>query len=79
MEPPHLSQDTRTGVLHLEDCIAGCRANASCLSVNYETGLCVMFDSSADLKPGKNNVTLIVLIVVEIAKVEERETFSLPN
>ena len=48
-----LSQDTRTGVLHLEDCIAGCRANASCLSVNYETGLCVMFDSSAELKPGK--------------------------
>ena len=52
MEAP-LSQDTRTGVLHLEDCIAGCRANASCLSVNYETGLCVMFDSSAELKPGK--------------------------
>ena len=48
-----LSQDTRTGVLHLEDCIAGCRANASCLSLNYETGLCVMFDSSAELKPGK--------------------------
>ena len=68
MELPHLSQDTRTGVLHLEDCIAGCRANASCLSVNYETGLCVMFDSSAELKPGE-----------EEKKVQERETFSLPN
>ena len=46
-------QDTRTGVLLLEDCIAGCRRNESCLSVNYETGLCVMFASSAELKPGK--------------------------
>ena len=55
-------------MLHLEDCIAGCRGNASCLSVNYETGLCVMFDSSAELKPGE-----------EEKKVQERETFSLPN
>ena len=42
-------------MLHLEDCIAGCRGNESCLSVNYETGLCVMFDSSAELKPGKHS------------------------
>ena len=44
-------------MLHLEDCIAGCRGNESCLSVNYETGLCVMFDSSAELKPGESFIT----------------------
>ena len=44
--------DTRPGVLKLEDCIVACRSNATCLSVNYETGLCVLFSTSADLSPG---------------------------
>ena len=47
--------DTRTGVLLLEDCISLCMSNTSCLSINYETGLCVLFSSSAELSPGKEN------------------------
>ena len=44
--------DTRPGVLKLEDCILACRSNSTCLSVNYETGLCVLFSTSADMTPG---------------------------
>jgi hypothetical protein len=29
------------------------RKNSSCLSVNYETGLCVLFTSSAEIEPGE--------------------------
>ncbi|XP_054707405.1 uncharacterized protein LOC129217167 isoform X2 [Uloborus diversus] len=39
------------GTLHLTDCLSYCRHNASCRSVNYETGLCVLFSSSATQRP----------------------------
>ena len=45
--------DTRPGVLKIEDCIDACRRNSTCLSVNYETGLCVLFSGSAEETPGK--------------------------
>ena len=45
--------DTRPGVLKLDECIEACNLNSTCLSVNYETGLCVLFSSSADQTPGK--------------------------
>ena len=50
---PDTILDTRPGVLKLEDCIESCRRNSSCWSVNYETGLCVLFSSSAENTPGK--------------------------
>lgn len=37
--------------LHLVDCLSFCRQNASCLAVNFETGLCVLFNSSATQRP----------------------------
>jgi hypothetical protein len=37
----------------LTDCLEQCQANETCSSVNYETGLCVLFSSNADKLPGK--------------------------
>ena len=45
--------DSQPGTLMLTDCIDKCRANATCKSINYETGLCVLFASSADENTGK--------------------------
>ena len=44
--------DSQPGTLMLTDCIDKCRANATCKSINYETGLCVLFASSADENTG---------------------------
>ena len=41
------------GSLMLTECLETCQANDSCQSVNYETGLCVLFSSNADNNPGK--------------------------
>ncbi|XP_071452023.1 uncharacterized protein [Hetaerina americana] len=38
-------------MLVLGECIEACAANASCRSLNYETGLCVLFDTDADEHP----------------------------
>lgn len=40
------------GTLMLTDCLEACQSNDSCGSVNYETGLCVLFSSNADKLPG---------------------------
>lgn len=45
--------DSLPGTLMLTDCLEACQANDSCQSVNYETGLCVLFGSNADSYPGK--------------------------
>lgn len=45
--------DSQPGTLMLTDCIDTCRKNASCKSINYETGLCVLFASNADDGEGK--------------------------
>ncbi len=47
--------DSQPGTLMLTDCIQTCRQNASCQSINYETGLCVLFSSNADAMPGIDN------------------------
>ncbi|KAK3850406.1 hypothetical protein Pcinc_042891 [Petrolisthes cinctipes] len=44
--------DSQPGTLMLTDCIDMCRNNRSCMAVNYETGLCVLFSSNADMYPG---------------------------
>ena len=38
--------------LQLTECLDQCRNNDSCNSVNYETGLCVLFSQTADKLPG---------------------------
>lgn len=44
--------DAVPGTLMLTECLDQCRNNDSCSSVNYETGLCVLFASDADKLPG---------------------------
>ncbi|GIX71735.1 apple domain-containing protein [Caerostris extrusa] len=39
------------GTLHLTECLSYCRHNTSCRAVNFETGLCVLFSSSATDRP----------------------------
>lgn len=44
--------DSRPGTLMLTDCIELCRRNTTCKAANFETGLCVLFGSSAEEFPG---------------------------
>ena len=44
--------DAVPGTLMLTECLDQCRNNETCSSVNYETGLCVLFSSDADKLPG---------------------------
>lgn len=48
--------DPIPGTLMLTDCLETCQGNDYCQSVNYETGLCVLFSSTADLLPGKFSI-----------------------
>jgi PAN domain. len=44
---------TSPGVLLLRDCLEQCRRNDSCRSVNFETGLCVLFAGNYTDQPGR--------------------------
>ncbi|KAJ8952869.1 hypothetical protein NQ318_006485 [Aromia moschata] len=48
--------DSIPGTLMLTDCLETCQGNESCQSVNYETGLCVLFSSNADVLPVNDHV-----------------------
>ena len=48
--------DSRPGTLMLTDCIDLCLANSTCRSANFETGLCVLFSSSAQQYPGQTQL-----------------------
>lgn len=37
----------------LIDCLEMCQGNDSCQAVNFETGLCILFNSNAEALPGK--------------------------
>ncbi|GIX88164.1 uncharacterized protein CDAR_269161 [Caerostris darwini] len=39
------------GTLQLTECLSLCSANATCQAINFETGLCVLFSSSANQRP----------------------------
>ncbi|XP_038104913.1 uncharacterized protein LOC6036502 [Culex quinquefasciatus] len=49
---PNKLLDSIPGTLMLTDCLEACQSNDSCSSVNYETGLCVLFSSNSDKLPG---------------------------
>ena len=51
--------DSRPGTLMLTDCIDICRTNSSCQAANFETGLCVLFSSSAKVFPGTDTIKMI--------------------
>lgn len=57
--------DSQPGTLMLTECIETCRQNATCKSINYETGLCVLFSSNAD--DGGDDLAIVVTRVAFIA------------
>ncbi|XP_005177489.2 uncharacterized protein LOC101896863 [Musca domestica] len=52
LSAPSKMLDTLPGTLMLTDCLEACQINESCSAVNYETGLCVLFKTTADKTPG---------------------------
>lgn len=48
--------ESMPGTLMLTDCLEACQSNDTCGSVNYETGLCVLFSSNADKLPGMYSI-----------------------
>lgn len=53
LSAPSKMLDTLPGTLMLTDCLEACQSNESCSAVNYETGLCVLFKTTADKLPGE--------------------------
>lgn len=43
--------ETKPGMLELSSCLSLCRSLSNCQSVNYETGLCVAFNTTAEDHP----------------------------
>lgn len=50
--------------LMLTECLETCQGNDSCQSVNYETGLCILFSSNADALPGEYNLLYTIILKV---------------
>lgn len=51
LSAPADSMVMQPGTLQLTDCLNVCRQNSSCLAINFETGLCVLLQESADKNP----------------------------
>lgn len=51
LSAPADSMIMQPGTLQLTDCLNLCRQNGSCLAINFETGLCVLLQESADKNP----------------------------
>jgi len=60
--------DSQPGTLMLTDCIDTCRSNSSCKSINYETGLCVLFSSSADENQGQLTPSQFPVFTIYVQK-----------
>lgn len=60
--------DSQPGTLMLTDCIDTCRGNSSCRSINYETGLCVLFSSSADANQGQLTPSQFPVFTIYVQK-----------
>merc|ERR1719219_2362467 len=60
--------DSQPGTLMLTDCIDTCRGNSSCKSINYETGLCVLFSSSADEEGGQLTPSQLPVFTIYVQK-----------
>lgn len=39
--------ESNIGALQMSECLEQCRKNPSCLALNFETGLCVLFKTAA--------------------------------
>ena len=71
--------DSQPGTLMLTDCIDKCRANATCKSINYETGLCVLFASSADENAGKLDAIFTIRNLITILTCLKKDLYVINN
>uniref|UniRef100_A0A0K2TPD6 Putative LOC101887535 [Musca domestica] n=1 Tax=Lepeophtheirus salmonis TaxID=72036 RepID=A0A0K2TPD6_LEPSM len=60
--------DSQPGTLMLTKCIETCARNSSCLSINYETGLCVIFSSSASGNGGQLTPSQFPVFTIYVQK-----------
>ncbi|GFV47430.1 apple domain-containing protein [Trichonephila clavipes] len=67
------------GTLHLTECLSYCRHNASCRAVNFETGLCVLFSSSATDRPDALTSSQFPVFTIYAQKICLRELNSDTN
>eukprot|EP00095_Tigriopus_kingsejongensis_P012752 maker-scaffold30_size591359-snap-gene-1.14 protein:Tk12752 transcript:maker-scaffold30_size591359-snap-gene-1.14-mRNA-1 annotation:"hypothetical protein Phum_PHUM495760" len=60
--------DSQPGTLMLTDCIDTCQKNTTCRSINYETGLCVLFSSNADDNDGQLTPSQFPVFTIYVQK-----------
>ncbi|XP_025016061.1 uncharacterized protein LOC107359556 isoform X2 [Tetranychus urticae] len=60
---------TIPATLKLTDCLARCRANLTCQSLNFETGLCVLFSTSAANRPTSLNKSQFPVFTIYAQKI----------
>lgn len=61
--------DTLADTLQLADCIEMCRLNDTCQALNFETGLCVLFSTSAKDSPDALTVSQFPVYTIYAQKV----------
>ncbi|XP_053206673.1 uncharacterized protein LOC128397362, partial [Panonychus citri] len=60
---------TIPGTLRLTDCLNRCRSNSTCQSLNFETGLCVLFSTSASNRPASLNKSHFPVFTIYAQKI----------
>lgn len=53
--------DSKHRTLRVADCIRHCREKKTCRAVNFETGLCILFQTSAGENSGKTTKQLKIM------------------
>lgn len=61
--------DTLADTLQLSDCIETCRKNDTCQALNFETGLCVLFRTSALAAPEALTISQFPVYTIYVHKV----------
>ncbi|GIY17276.1 uncharacterized protein CEXT_557521 [Caerostris extrusa] len=66
------------GTLQLTECLSLCSANATCQAINFETGLCVLFSSSANQRPASltpSQFPVFTIYAHKVCLLEEMKIF----
>ncbi|EEC00548.1 conserved hypothetical protein, partial [Ixodes scapularis] len=61
--------ELKPGTLQLTECLNHCKRNATCQSINFETGLCVLFTSSATERPASLAVSQFPVFTLYAQKI----------
>ncbi|XP_064477440.1 uncharacterized protein LOC135391215 [Ornithodoros turicata] len=61
--------ELKPGTLQLTECLNHCKRNKTCQSVNFETGLCVLFTSSATERPTGLSISQFPVFTIYAQKI----------